>query len=171
MFLTNGFGVTIDIDLDLLRHILNALDEQLDAWCAEAVVLSDPDAFGVFDRIEHISGLGFVACQTYLAATYAQVKVPKDRALTFGPKHSSGMPIVTLVKHASNFWKHHDEWALQKNTKARDRIIDAFDMLGYPALGEYPLSGCLVELCGTNEARFKHVVAHLGAWRDALRAG
>jgi hypothetical protein len=168
MFLTHGDRV-IDYDLDLLRHIVDALDTQLDRDCEDAVTCQDPDSFGVFDRIEHLTGLGFVACQTYLAATYGSLKISKDAALKLGPLHRPWMPVASLVNHAANLWKHQDKWALQQNARARDRIISAFDDLGYPALGEYPLSGCLAELCSPAEARFKSLLPLLSRWRDDLR--
>src|SRR3954454_4379941 len=157
MFLTHGDQV-IDYDLDLLGHFVDALDAQLDRDCKDATSCPDPDSFGVFDRIEHLTGLGFVACQTYLAATYGSLKVPKETALKLGPLHRPWMPVASLVNHAANLWKHQDEWALQQNTRARDRIISAFDDLGYPALGEHPLSGCLSELCSPADARFKSLL-------------
>jgi hypothetical protein len=168
MFLTHDNAV-IDYDLDLLAHIVEALDMQLGRDCEAATTSPDADSFGIFDRLEHLTGLGFVACQTYLASTYGSLHIPKDVALKLGPLHRPWMPVASLVNHAANLWKHQDEWALQQNTRARDRIIKAFNDLGYPALGEYPLSGCLAELCSPAEARFKSMLTSLSQWRDALR--
>ena len=160
MFFTNGSLVTIDYDLEALRHLSGVLDIQIDALTAEASLLSDPDGSGVFDQMESIAGLGFVACQTYLAATYSQVRLAKNRALTFGPTHFSGISIVALLNHAANFWKHRDEWSLQNNNiTARNCMIETFDRIGCSVTSDYLLVNCMFELSGTNEE----------SWRDALR--
>jgi hypothetical protein len=163
-------GTRVDYDLDLLEHIMRILDAQLDRDCDTANASSDPDGFGLFDRMEHLTGLGFVACQTYLVSAYGSIGIPKDIALQCGPLHCPSLSVAGLVNHAANLWKHQDEWALQQNTRARDRIIKAFDDLGLPALGEYPLSGCLAEICYQTEARFRSVLPFLIQWRDALRS-
>ena len=149
----------------LLRHWTNSLIViARPRWLAP-----DPDSFGFFDRLEHLTGLGFVACQIYIASTYSHIGLSKESALTLGPQHHCGISIVAVVNHAANLWKHQDEWALQRNERARDRIIKAFEDLGYPALGEYPLSGCLAELCTPEEARFRRLLPHLVQWREKLR--
>lgn len=169
MFLTQRDGV-IDYDLDLLTHITALLDAQLDRDCDVAAASPDPEGMGLFDRMEHLTGLGFVACQTYLASVYGSIGIPKDLALPCGPLHRPSLSVASLVNHAANLWKHQDEWALQRNTRARDRIVEAFDDLGLPALGEYPLSGCLAEICHQTEARFRSVLPFLTQWRDTLRS-
>lgn len=168
MFLTHRDGV-IDYDLDLLKHITGLLDAQLDRDCDAASVSPDPDGMGLFDRMEHITGLGFVACQTYLASVYGSIGITKDLALQCGPLHRPSLSVASLVNYAANCWKHQDEWALQQDTRARDRIIKAFEDLGLSTLGEYPLSGCLADLCNGKEARFRNVLPFLSQWRDALR--
>lgn len=99
----------VDYDLDLLRELLQLLDAQLDRlgkWAARA---DDADREGIYDSEEHVVGLGFVACQTYLVATYGAMLVKKPKALGFGPPHRSGYTIAQLVNHAANYWKHRDE--------------------------------------------------------------
>lgn len=168
MFLTH-FNQIIDYDLDLFVRISDMLDAEVERNYQEASTCPDPDAFGIFDRMEHITGLGFVACQTYLASTYGFLNIEKDFALTLAPYTAQNIPVVTIVNHAANLWKHQDKWALRKSTRDRDRILHAFAALGYTELGDYPLSNCLAKICAPSDPKFRNLVPFLRQWRDTLR--
>jgi hypothetical protein len=77
LFLTAGDGTIFDFDLEFLREAVRLLDAQLEHLEGEATRLADPDAFGVYDTVEYIVGLGFTACQGYLASTYGQLRVKR----------------------------------------------------------------------------------------------
>jgi len=55
----------VDLVLPLLQETLRLLDRQLDRIESEAHGAPDPDAEGMLDRLEYVTGLGFVACQGY----------------------------------------------------------------------------------------------------------
>ena len=167
MYLVTQNGVC-DYDLDLLSQVLNVLDEQLDKFEDKCQSSEDADAFGLYDWAEHIAGIGFAACQAYIAATYPVTRVAKVDALRGGPLHSaSGRPVAAILNAAANFWKHHPEWPLERSQARQDLVRAAFEDLGYPADGEYPLSGVLTELrCG--QARFNFILPLLTQWRDHL---
>jgi len=94
--------------------------------------------------------------------------VAKVDALRFGPLHSSsGRPVAAVLNAAANFWKHHPEWPLEKSQTRQDVVRGAFEDLGYPADGEYPLSGILTELTG-GQARFNSILPLLAQWRHQL---
>ena len=157
-----------DYDLDLLSQLLKVLDEQLERFEDECQSSEDADAFGLYDWAEHIAGIGFAACQTYLAATYPVTRVAKVDALRLGPLHSSsGRSVAAILNAAANFWKHHPEWPLEKSKTRQDTVRAAFEDLGYAVDGEYPLSGILTELTG-GQARFKPILPLLTQWRDQL---
>jgi hypothetical protein len=157
-----------DYDLDLLSQLLNVLDEQLDKFENRCQSSEDADAFGLYDWAEHIAGIGFAACQTYIAATYPVTRMAKVDALRIGPLHgSSGRPVAAILNAAANFWKHHPEWPLEKSQTRQDAVRAAFEDLGYAADGEYPLSGILAQVTG-GQARFSSILPLLTQWRDQL---
>jgi len=86
----------LDPDLPLLEGVAVFLDAQLNQMQEEARRTGDPDANGVFDRLEHVTGLGFAACQNYIASCAGRSRVSKQRALELGPKHRTGQPLVAL---------------------------------------------------------------------------
>lgn len=168
MFFVHDKGV-FDLDLDLLAELLDAIDRQLDTVTRGWRNAEEADELGYFDRAEHITGFGFVACQAYMTATYGFLKISKLKALSVGPSHRTGHRVVELVNHAANYWKHHDEWPLDKSPGNQNRIKQAFDAVGFPVDVDYPLSGVLTELVAPKPASFAPLVQMLAIWRDALR--
>jgi hypothetical protein len=168
VFLILEDGSVADYDLDLLADVLAVQDRELAARSAEAGAVQDPDAFGIFDRMEHATGLGFVACQTYMTSTYAQAGVRKSEALRLGPQHSSGESVVQAITHAANYWKHRDEWVLDGDGRREERIRAAFDRIGFPVDTDYPLSGILTELVSPASPAFAPLVAVFADWRTAV---
>jgi hypothetical protein len=158
-----------DYDLDLLSELLRVVDGHIERILGNWQDADMADELGYFDRTEHIAGLGFVACQAYLTATYGYLGVAKSDALTIGPSHKSGLKYVQIINHASNYWKHRDEWHLDKSPAKENRIRDAFDAVGFPVDLDYPLSGILTELADPAPAAFSPLIAKLAKWRDALR--
>jgi len=69
-------------------------------WAAETV----------FDDYEHVVGMACVACQHYIGMRCAESGVCKRSALDLPPKHKTGIPIVSIINAAANYWKHHSEW-------------------------------------------------------------
>jgi hypothetical protein len=168
MFIIAG-GVVADSDLDLLTELLTVIDRQLDVILDDWQDASEADEFGYFDRAEHITGLGFVACQAYMTATYGFLNMPKSTAVAAGPSHRTGQRVVAIINHAANYWKHHEEWHLDRNQANQDRIRAAFDAVGFPVDLDYPLSGVLTELVDPQPAAFMPLVPMLAAWRDDIR--
>jgi hypothetical protein len=74
----NKRKVIWDQYLEMLTGVLRVLDRELatilDGW---QDATEEADALGYFDRAEHITGLGFVACQAYMTATYGRRKIQK----------------------------------------------------------------------------------------------
>jgi hypothetical protein len=168
MFIFTSDGAICDWDLDLLADIVLVIDKQLVTTLGDWQNSAEAEALGYFDRAEHIMGLGFVACQAYITATCGCLNVTKDRALSVGPRLNTGQRIVQIVNHAANYWKHHDEWHLERTPAHAARILDAFGALA-PDHVEYPLSGILTVLVDPEPATFKPLVAMLANWRDELR--
>lgn len=166
-----GGQVAWDPDLDLLVELLAVVDNHLAALGAKWQGASEADELGYFDRMEHMTGLGFVACQCYLVSVYGRLSYPKTLALPKGPCHHSGHPVVEIINHAANYWKHYDEWHLDKAQVRQERIRSAFGSMGFPVDTEYPLSGVLAELASPNSAAFAPLVSPMTEWREVLRKG
>ena len=94
MFLTFDGQPTLDFDLGFLADLLALLDSHLTTLRTAALNNPDADGQGIFHSQDYIVGIGFVACQGYIAATYSQLSLNKGRALALGP--SAAMPLLKL---------------------------------------------------------------------------
>ena len=129
----------------------------------------DPDAFGIYDEIEYITGFGFVACQTYITATISRSGITRREALDLGPMHKTDSTFATLINSCANHWKHSAEWRgdnLRANAK---KTIEVIASLGVDTDGSYPIANALHELLEPGPARFGSVLPFLTQWRDAVR--
>jgi len=168
MFITKGHDV-IDLDLDLLVEILGVVDTQIAMIEGQISRCPDADGFGHFDRLEGIIGLGFVACQQYINATYGQLATSKGekrcQVVASPPRHSCGRAFAEITDAAANYWKHHDEWRAPENKghQARTReVIEAFT----PSTADYVLSNILHDLARPQQPRFSSILYELTLWRD-----
>jgi hypothetical protein len=159
----------LDYGLSLLREIVHIIDQQLDKISYNATQVDDADSFGYFDSAEHIIGLGFVACQTYMSSVYGYLRIDKQKALSIGSLHSGGQTKVRMINHAANYWKHNNEWSPDNNSKQRKYIEEAFESVGFPVNIDYPLSGILAEIALPEDARFEAIIRMLELWRGQLQ--
>jgi len=130
---------------------VETIDKKLAEIIDRSNSVEDPDSLGYFDSAEHLTGLGFVACQAYMTAVYGVLRVEQLKALSYGPMHQRGKSIAQIVNDAANYWKHNNSWSLDKSPRQRKRIENTFNEVGFPVgteypLTEYPLSGVLTEL-------------------------
>lgn len=166
MFLELPDGRIHDYDMELLKDLLELLDGHIERLTANVPHYIDADSWGLYDSTEYIIGLGFVACQGYLAATYSDLKVEKAAALRGEPRHSSGLTYVEIINHAANAWKHHHEWSLPSN-KGRGHACEALDKLLVDDNAD-PLTSILGAVVFARSNRLQALLLHLSAWRDAL---
>ena len=155
-------------ELETLLSLVGSLDLQLHEVINKSLDAQDADQFGYFDVAEHITGLGFVACQTYIATVCGGMGASKIDALKRGPQHSGGLSKAQIINHAANYWKHNNEWALEKPDRRREAIEKAFDSVGFPVGTDYPLSGVLTELSDPSSASLASVADYLREWKDAI---
>jgi hypothetical protein len=166
-FLIVKSGV-LDYDLQLFVDVATVLDRHISVVSDKSVDVDMADQMGLFDRAEHACGLGFVACQAYLASTYSDLRIVKSAALSAGPDHRYGGKVTAIINAAANFWKHHHEWEMAPGHPGQKRTQESFDSVGFPVNSEYPLCGVLAELAAPHEARLLALVPVLEAWRDEL---
>ena len=160
----------LDFDLDFLRSAVSLVDESLERLDGETDASPNPDAFGIFDEVEYITGFGFVACQTYAtaAASRSKLKNKKREALELGPKHRTGRSMAELINAAANHWKHSPEWSLDAPTTQAKQTLEVISSLGIDTNGSYPVANMLYEILTPHPARFTNLIPFLKQWRDEL---
>ncbi len=158
----------LDFDLDFLRAAAALVDASLERLDNEANVSPDPDAFGIYEQAEYITGFGFVACQTYVTAVLSRRKIEKRKALAMGPKHRTGRYMVELTNAAANYWKHSPEWSLDAPASHTKQTLEVISSLGVDTSGSYPLANTLHEMLTPHPARFANLIPFLTQGRDAL---
>ena len=155
-----------DPDLDFLEKHISLIDAELQRIGESA--RSSPEEWVkevALEDAESLLGLGFAACQRYITATCGWQKVPKHKALKIGGAVAGGMSGASIINHAANYWKHHDEWA-QAPTVQKQRTLDA--MRSIDALDtEFPMMVVLATL--TERTTLSPALDHLIRWRDELR--
>ena len=161
-------NVLIHYDLELLKELVQLIDRQIEKNCQLCSDVDDPDSLGYFDSAENITGLGFVACQTFMSSVCGNLGVNKGKALASGPSHSSGNTKAQIVNHAANYWKHNNEWDEGKRDKQREVIEKAFESVGCSVNQDCPLSGVLYEISLPGQARFQSILGALEVWKDEL---
>ncbi|MFC1634878.1 hypothetical protein ACFL5Z_08550 [Planctomycetota bacterium] len=157
-------------DLQLLRELVQLIDQQLkkiEQLCSE---VDDPDSLGYFDRGEHVIGLGFVACQTFMSSVCGHLRISRRSALAIGPSHPGGNTKAQIINHAANYWKHHNEWNPIKTDRRRESIEKAFNSVGFSVDLDYPLSNVLAELSMPGKVRFQSVLSALEVWKDEVES-
>ena len=159
----------VDFDLGFLRDAAALVDASLERLEREAGACPDPDAFGILDQMEYITGFGFVACQTYATAVLNRCKLEKREALALGPKHTTGRSMAELMNAAANYWKHSSEWSCHAPTYKAKQTLGVIQSLGIDIKnGSYPVANLLHEILGPLPARFANLIPFLTQWRDAL---
>lgn len=158
----------IEGELSRLVGLIVTIDEYLSDICRKSLEVSDPDNIGFFDSAEHATGLGLVACQTYMATVYGNLRIAKHRALDFGPRHNGGLTKVQIINHAANYWKHNNEWVLDRTTARKEAIERAFESIGFSVDTDYPLAGVLTELASPDFTSLQPVISILETWKGEL---
>ena len=162
-------GHICDWDMAFLGTVLKLLDSRLEELDAVAATTSDPESHGVCDHYEEVCGVGFVACQRYLAAACGWLKIEKHVALTKGPRVPSGLTIAQAVNHAANYWKHHDEWSGEE-TERELKTKRAIEGFGGTIGHDYPLS-CVLAETTNRTCRLTDLIPRLEEWRNEIRNG
>ena len=160
----------LDFDLNFLKGAAALVDASLKRLDGKTYTSPDPDAFGIFDEMEYITGFGFVACQTYATsvASRSKFKGKKHEALALGPKHRTGRSMIQLINAATNHWKHSPEWSLDTPTTQAKQTLEVISSLGVDTNGSYPVANMLHEILAPHPARFANLIPFLTQWRDIL---
>ncbi len=167
-------NVVHDGDLAFLKDLVTLLDSRLDEVQRTIDSSFAPDQMGHLDDAEYVAGMGFIACQCYLASTYGPHGISKTIALETGPRHTGGETIARIINAAANFWKHADEWDFH-SIVVRDRAglkpiqLETIQVIEtVTPWGDYTCASLLAALAAPAEPRLKYLLPLLEAWRDAL---
>lgn len=158
--------MTIDPFIDTLSTTLDFFDEQIAAFDTRDLGMAD--TLGTLDRIEFLVGLGFVACQTYLVEASSALGLGKAEALSQGPVHVAGKPVVALVNAAANCWKHRSEWDYSEPSRSRERVEESIGLLGISTAEDYVSFNVLHELVSPHKDAFSSLIPFLRQWYDTL---
>jgi hypothetical protein len=162
--------IGIDYDLGLLVEVLQLLDTQLDKIAAQGGDPDREDFSHLYERSDHVIGLGFVACQTYLHARSGWAARRKTETLDQGPLHACGRPVVRIANAAANYWKHAPEAGLLScpADTLGPATLEALTAAGVEG-SNFIVSQALERLVGTNPpARLLRLIPLLVQWRDAV---
>lgn len=162
------FSEMHDFDLSFLREAARLVDARLQFLDEDAAESEDPDQFGIYDSATYITGFGFVACQTYMAACIARTRLRKCDALDLGPRHSCGQSVACLVNALANYWKHFPEWAAPLSSQAQ-QTIDTISTLHQGVMpSSYVVANSLHTLLHPNERRIESLIPLLEQWNAVL---
>ena len=148
-----------DFERDFLADVLRVLGERLSRLHSHVDWENSEESY-LFDPMEHISGLGVVAAQRYLASTCKWFGVSRDDALRLGPQ-KKGVAVAAVVNAAANYWKHIEDG--EGTIRASTRMV--LEQIGVTLESFYYVSNALYE-CGCPQ--FNGLLEHLVSWRDAV---
>lgn len=157
-----------EFDLSFLKQAAKLVDSNLQRLELEEHHSEDPDQFGIYDRVEYITGFGLVACQTYITACVARTPLSKGAALKLGPQHSCGRSIVCLVNALANYWKHSPEWEKHLSKQAQE-TIGAIAALQVDVHAPYVAMNSLWALLRPGKPRIERLIPFLKQWHSALK--
>ena len=172
IMLHNG-NVVWDFEHDMLISVSRYIDQQLAAlwdnmrkheWLKE----------NWLDPCEYLAGIGFVAGQRFISASYPRSGLKRVPAISIGPKHkASGWPIPAIVDAAANYWKHHDEWDKDPTTgKWEVNDLNGRAARVLTALGcfneRFTCAEVLSVLAEGELSPFMFLAKHLKEWNESL---
>jgi len=116
----------------------------------------------VYDKSEYVLGLGFVACQTYMASkVHGKMTF---QALNSGPMHRSQQPFSLVANACANYWKHHDGWDRASLKGDAKNTISTLERIGADVWSSYPSSNVMHALLVPHKPRFMNLLLFLKQW-------
>lgn len=157
----------IDTQLVFLCEFLEMIDQKLKSINELISNSIDPDSDGLCDMAEYFIGIGFIAIQQHLVESLIITGVHKSDAYGFGPTHSSGQSIISIINACANYWKHEAEWVgaagvPKQGTKTYNQVTDVSDS------DWYKLSNVLSSLCGGEKCSFNSLIPYIRDWQVCI---
>ena len=114
-------NVSTVIEENLARELLDFIDKKIAEIIKSSHSLEEMDMLGYLDGAENLIGLGFVVCQTYMTTIRGALEIKSKNALSYPPMHQSGEMIAKIVNDLANYWKHNEEWGLDKKRTGKKK--------------------------------------------------
>lgn len=157
----------IDTQLGFLSEFLEMIDQKLISINELISNSTDPDSDGLCDRSEYFIGIGFAAIQQHLVESLIATGVSKGDAYGFGPIHSSGQSIISIINDCANYWKHEAEWVgvaglPKQGLKTYNQVT------GVANTNWYKLSNVLFALCDGDKFSFNSLIPYIRDWQACL---
>lgn len=151
---------SVDFEKDFLADLLDMINKRLETLNAQ-VDWAHPEDSELFEPMEHLTGVGAVAIQRYLASVCSFAVAPRDQALLLGPKKKNE-PIANVLHSVANCWKHAEDGDPIRATTRRPLCA-----IGVDPDAEYFVTNTLYEL---GYSRFVGLMPDLISWRDEVYA-
>ena len=161
-------------DYSFVKDLFALLDTKLDTLVADIKACDDPDGMGLLDDAEYVLGMGFVAAQRFLTSAYGWHDIPKNTAISAGPRHKGGQSYAKIVNAAANYWKHVEEWQLHAVVHRDKEQLQSFQSDTMAVIesvtpwADYTLANLLHELIG--EPKLSLLLPILEQWDRELVA-
>ena len=158
------------LNLYQLREFLIIIDAKLYEIDQCISRSADPDSDGLLDQGEYFIGIAFVAIQQHLTDSLIGINLSKKESFSLGVIHPSGVPSISVINAAANWWKHEAEWFKNGNVPRNGEhtfeiIMDISNQY------EYALSNVLASFSESKSLTFiEHVIPHIEEWKEALYA-
>ena len=159
--LTSGLIRNIDEEISKHNNLIDSMSgDEKDTYLDDFL-----------DNTEYLVGLGFAVIQQYMTVIYGRLGKEKDYALRKGPRHKSGQTFAKIINCSANYWKHHNEWNLQKesrNEKSSDEFFKIVLSSREPYYMHYRLQNTLREISSTE--CLSDVLCVVDEWKTCLTA-
>lgn len=166
--LLTSCGEVKDLNLHQLREFLEIIDAKLHVIDKSISQSVDPGSDGLLDQGEYFIGVGFVVIQQHLTDSLIGTNLRKNESLSLGEMHPSGVPSISVINAAANWWKHEAEWF--KEGKVPKNGLTFEIVMNISNQYDYALSNVLASFSESKSLVFvDHVIPHIEKWTNALR--
>ena len=172
----------IDWRYSSIRNIFGTLSESLQTVVDklhEAEQSGDDIAFDfALEQAEGLCGIAFVAAQTYIAGTVADVNriassstsLKKDQLLR---NYSDDLAQINLTKlelcdAMANYFKHHDEWQRWSGRGRKQKTVAILQTIGIKESDNYPCIKAVHILLSQDEWDLIPLLKLLSKWRESV---
>ena len=168
----------IDFRRDWLDELFRALTAAIDN-ISERIKKDDYfDETFALEHLETILGIAFIAAQTYIAGTVADInailgkskQLKRDQLLALDVVFiKNGTTRLELIDAIANYHKHHDEWETWQPKGRNQRTINILNECGITEETEFPCYSAATLLWPeTKLGEFRYLLSVLVDWRERV---
>jgi hypothetical protein len=168
----------IDFRRDWLGELFHALTAAINN-ISERIKKDDYfDETFAREHSETILGIAFIAAQTYIAGTVADInailgkskQLKRDQLLALDVVFiKNGITRLELIDAIANYHKHHDEWETWKPNRRNQSTIDILNKCEITEETEFPCYSAATRLWPPERlGEFGYLLDALVAWRERV---